>query len=182
MYILYPKNDELFSQSLDEHRLVIFSSYVVVYTMDHEAVPRLCKICSWLLNASRDHVGLHQGKEKKKRKNVRVTMKLEVSHYPPTWSNGYCGGRGKRSALVEKARDPWHRKVVIIMFEWFFIFYWGRGEGGGREVEDKRTQENSQPRYTFLFPSKTAFFEHSYSKNNQHVHFLGGWSILLVQV
>ena len=44
----------------------------VVYTMDHEVVPRPCKICDWLLNLSRNHFGLHQGK------NVRVIMKFEV--------------------------------------------------------------------------------------------------------
>ena len=41
-------------------------------TMDHEVVPRPCKICDWLLNSSRDHVGLHLGK------HVRVTMEFEV--------------------------------------------------------------------------------------------------------
>ena len=40
--------------------------------MDHEIVPRPCKIWDWLLNSSRDHVGLHQGK------NVKVTMKFEA--------------------------------------------------------------------------------------------------------
>ena len=33
----------------------------VVYTMDHEVVPRSYKIYDWLLNLSRDHFGLHQG-------------------------------------------------------------------------------------------------------------------------
>jgi hypothetical protein len=44
----------------------------VVYIMDHEVVPRPCKICDWLLNSSRDHFGLQQGN------NVRVTMEFEV--------------------------------------------------------------------------------------------------------
>ena len=44
----------------------------VVYTMDHEVVPRPCKISNWLLNSSWHHFSLHQGK------NVRVTMKFEV--------------------------------------------------------------------------------------------------------
>jgi hypothetical protein len=40
--------------------------------MDHEVIPRPCKICDWLLNSSRDHFGLHQ------QKNVIVTMEFEV--------------------------------------------------------------------------------------------------------
>ena len=44
----------------------------VVYTMDHEVVPRPGKICDWLLNSSQDHFSLHQGK------NVGVTMEFEV--------------------------------------------------------------------------------------------------------
>ena len=43
-----------------------------VYTMDHEVVPRPCKIFNWLLNSSRDYFGLHQ------EKNVRVTMEFKV--------------------------------------------------------------------------------------------------------
>jgi hypothetical protein len=44
----------------------------VVYIMDHEVVPRPCKICDWLLNSSEDHFILHQGK------NVKAVMELEV--------------------------------------------------------------------------------------------------------
>jgi hypothetical protein len=44
----------------------------VVYIMDHEVVPKPCKVCDWLLNSSWDHFGLHQ------RKNVRVTMEFKV--------------------------------------------------------------------------------------------------------
>jgi hypothetical protein len=35
-------------------------------------VPRPCKLRDWLLNSSRDHFGLHRGK------NVKVTTKFEV--------------------------------------------------------------------------------------------------------
>ena len=34
----------------------------VVYTMNHEVVPRPCKICDWLLNSSWDYFNLHRGK------------------------------------------------------------------------------------------------------------------------
>ena len=44
----------------------------VVHTMDHEVVPRPCRICDWLSNWSQDHFGLHQGKK------VKVAMEFEV--------------------------------------------------------------------------------------------------------
>ena len=43
-----------------------------VYTMNHEVIPRPCRICNWLLNSSWNHFGLHQGK------NVKVTIEFEV--------------------------------------------------------------------------------------------------------
>jgi hypothetical protein len=98
----------------------VMSSYIlgVVYNMDHEAVPRPRKICDWLLNSSRDHFGLHQGK-----KNVIVTMKFEVpkihvvrhalsidmvQHVLRWERQKRCYGR-KRHGL-------WQRNVVIIYF------------------------------------------------------------------
>ena len=44
----------------------------IVYTMDHEVVPRPCKIYDWLLNSTWGHFNLHWGKI------VRVTMESEV--------------------------------------------------------------------------------------------------------
>jgi len=41
--------------------------------MGLEVVPRLYKLCDWMLNSSRDHFGSHQGK-----KNARVNMESEV--------------------------------------------------------------------------------------------------------
>ena len=75
----------------------------VVYTMENEVVPRLCKIYDWLLNSAQEHLCLHQGK------NVRVTMEFEVSrrHYPSTLSNEFCNGRGKKGAMVEKGMGTW---------------------------------------------------------------------------
>ena len=40
--------------------------------MDHEVVPRPCKICNWLLKSSWGHCGLHQGD------NVKVTVEFKV--------------------------------------------------------------------------------------------------------
>ena len=51
---------------------LFMSKGLVVYPMDHEVVPRPCKICDWFLSSSRDYFGSHQGK------NVRVTMEFKV--------------------------------------------------------------------------------------------------------
>ena len=37
----------------------IWSLLGAIYTMGHEVVSRLCKICDWLLNSSQHHSGLH---------------------------------------------------------------------------------------------------------------------------
>ena len=65
--------------------------------MDHEVLPRPCKICDWLLNLSWDYFDLHWGKL------VRVTMKFEVPKrhiLRPTLSTDMvqqiCGGEAKR--------------------------------------------------------------------------------------
>ena len=63
-------------------------------------------------------------------------------HYPLTWSNGFCGGRGKRVALVEKGKGPWQRNIVILVFWWIFF-----GE------------EKSKEWWNLKFV-KTAFFRH----------------------
>ena len=44
----------------------------VVYTMDHEVIPRPSKQCDWTLKSSKDDLGLHQGK------NGRVITEVEV--------------------------------------------------------------------------------------------------------
>ena len=45
---------------------------LVVYTVDHEVVPKPCKIYDWMSNLSWDDFGLHQGKK------VRATMEFEA--------------------------------------------------------------------------------------------------------
>ena len=42
----------------------------VVYTMNHEVIPRFCKICDWLLSLTTFFYT--------KDKNVKVTMEFEV--------------------------------------------------------------------------------------------------------
>ena len=77
----------------------------VVYTMDHEVVPRPSKRCEWTLKSSQNDLGLHQGK------NGRVTTEVEVHKfvflsllYPLPWSNGFSVGTSKRGGLGKRAR------------------------------------------------------------------------------
>ena len=132
----------------------------VVYIMDHEVVPRPCKICDWLLNSSWDHFGLHQGN------NVRVIMEFEVPkrHILRTrlstdmvqcvlqWERQKKRSRRKRQGPMAK-KWRYDKKINEIMF-------WGR------EDEDKKRQENDQT----LFCFKCLFW--AYLKKNQHFHFL----------
>ena len=90
----------------------------IVYTMEREVAPRPCKIHDWLLNSSRDHLGLHQGQ------NVKVIMEFEVPKRHirgPTLSidmvQSVCSVRGKTRALVEKGKGPWQRNIAIINLE-----------------------------------------------------------------
>ena len=65
----------------------------------------ICLACPW-----NDH-GV-QGPHKTNFKGLR---------YPLTWLNGFCGGRGKRGALVQKGKVPWQRNIVLI-HSLIFIF------------------------------------------------------------
>ena len=87
--------------------------------------------------------------------------------YPLTWSNGFCGGRGKRGVLVERGMGQ--RNIVIIIFWWIF---WGR------EVEDKRRQKNGQTLFYFIF--KNILFGHVFKKSTHSL--FGAWSLLLVHI
>ena len=114
--------------------------------MDHEVIPRFCKIYGWLLNSSWGHFGLHQ------RKNFRLTMEFEAPKrhvLRPTLSinkvqrvlrwdrQNSCSGR-------KKNKGPWQRNTIIVIF-YFFIFLLG----GGRKDEDKRREKNGR---TSIFP------------------------------
>ena len=44
-------------------------------------------------------------------------------HYPLTWSNTFCYGRGKRGALVKKARA--HSREMMLYIFWVKCF-WGK--------------------------------------------------------
>ena len=114
-------------------KMVLYNLYThkfmlgVVYTMDHEVVPRPYKICDWMLNSSQDHFGLREGNNVSDHgvRGLHNTY-FKGLHYPLTWSTMFCGGRGKRGALE---KGTWQRNVVIMDFTFIFYFFWGgRGD------------------------------------------------------
>ena len=38
-----------------------------------------------------------------------------------TWSNMFCGDKGKKGGMVGKGKGPWYRNAVIIRIYWFFL-------------------------------------------------------------
>ena len=137
--------------------------------MDHEIVPRSCKICDWLLNSFWDHFGLHQGN------NTRVTMKVSKRHIlRPTLSTDMVQWilwrKGKRGALVEKGKGHMAKKCYYKIFL--------RNSFWGREDEGKRRRETGQ---TWVFYLKLPFLDIYWRKKKSHsllVHDRSSWFIV----
>jgi hypothetical protein len=66
-----------------------------------------------------------------------------------TWSNGFCGGRGKRGAMVEKGKGAWQSIVVIIKFDYFC---------GGEEKMKTRTKGWSNLDFSY-FPFSSIYLK-----------------------
>ena len=101
------------------------------YTMNHEDVPRPCKISDRLLNSSWDHFGLHQGQY------VRVTMEFKVPKIHilrPTLSfdmvQRVLRWERQRRCSSSKRQGPMVNKFCYnkVLMNLFF---------GGRKYEDK---------------------------------------------
>ena len=101
--------------------------------MDHEVVPRSCKICDWLLNSSWNHFGL----------GSRVTMKFEVPkrHVLRPTSSTYMIQRvlwweRQKKCSSRKRQKPMAKKHGHNKIQWNLY--------GEREDEDKGRRENGQ--------------------------------------
>ena len=149
--------------SLNKNFLIFLG---VVHTMDHEVVPRPCKICDWLLNLSRDHFGLHQGKkcqsdhgvwDPQKTKFLRPTLSTYMVQRVLWWE------RQKRCSSTTR-RGPM-ANGVIVKFWWFF---W-----------ELNTRELSN--LIIFFSSRNCAFC-TYIKKIQHIHILmnghSSWSTI----
>ena len=135
----------------------------VVDTMDHEVVPRPCKICDWLLNSSWDHFGLHP------RQNVKVTMEFNVpkSHIlRPTLSTDMVQQalrweRQKENAMVEKGRGLWQRRTAII--KKFMNNFLTDEKMKTREWSNLNFSKTALLKHTFKKISTFTFLVHDYS-------------------
>ena len=137
--------------------------------MDHEVVPRTCKICDWLLNSSRDHFSLHQVE------NVRVTMKFEVPRrriLRPTlsidmvqrvlqWERQKRCSSSKRQGPM--AKKYCYNKILMIFF-----------------LRTRRWRQEKSKEWSNLNVLKTAPFV-SILKTKTHSLF-GAWAFLLVHI
>ena len=99
-----------------------------VYTMFHEVDLR--GWCDWLLNLSRDHFGLHQGKkwqgDNERRGPQNIYLKDEIIHWHDL--TGCIAVRERQeSGMVGKGKGMWQRIAVMKKFQW--IFFWGVGCG-----------------------------------------------------
>ena len=113
------------------------------YTMDHDVVPRPCKICDWLLSSSWDHFGLHQGKniivimefEVPKRHILRRTLSTDMVQWVLRWERQKrCSSRKRQGSMAEKY-------CYNRFFKNFFV--------GEEKMKTKKTKEWSS--FNFFF-------------------------------
>ena len=101
--------------------------------MDHEVVPRLCKLCDWMLNSSRDHFRLHQGK------NVKVTMEFKVPKkhiLGPTLSTNMV----QRVLRWERQKKCYGRKKQGLMAETYYYIFFNEILLGEEKMKIKKTK------------------------------------------
>ena len=144
--------------------------------MDHEVVPRPCKICDWLLDFSWDHFGLHQGRKKKKLEqpwSMRSSKYIfEGPRYLLTWSNKFCGvKRQKRRSTRKRQRHIAEKCCGNIFFDEIF--------SGKRRRRQEKTKEWSN--LMIFFPFQNCPFWTYISKIPTYSLF-GAWSLLLAHI
>ena len=133
--------------------------------MNHEVVPRPCKICNWLLTSSWDHYGLHQGKNGQSDHVVwgphKTYLKAYVIHsHGPT---GFVVGETKEVI--------WQKKHCYNDFLKIDIFF---EEDKRKTREDKRMVKRE-----LLFTLKTTtFFGHMLETSTPSIYDV--WSSFLL--
>ena len=133
----------------------------MVYTKDHDVIPKLCKICDRLLNSSSYHFDLHQGK------NVKVNMECEVPkrhifnsyiihlHGPM----GCAVGKKQKGCYGRKRQGPMTQKYCYnnLLMKLF--------------VGKRRWRKEKKKKWSNLkFPFVDLYWK------NKHLHFSGAWS------
>ena len=130
--------------------------------MDHEVVMRPCRIRDWLLNLSRNHFSLHQGK------NVRVTMEFQVPkrHISlPTISTNMVQHVLRWEWQKRCSSSSWQRYDLI---NFLMSFFWG----------NVKTKTRGWSNFIYLY-IEISICKH---EKNQRVHFLVHDHFLLVHI
>ncbi len=108
--------------------------------MDHEVIPRPCKICDLVVELVPGSLRFTPRKQFHSDHGVRVPKRHILR---PTLSTDMVQrvlmGERQKGALVETCKDPWHKMNVNIRFEWFFSW------------EEKRTQWNRKEWSSSIF-------------------------------
>ena len=136
--------------------------------MDHEVVPRPCKISDWLFNSSRDHLCLHQGEKPElpwslrspKDMFLRPTLSINMVQWVLRWER-------------QKRRSS-RKKVGKLCYNWI----WNEHFLGKRKWRQHKTREWPNLIFFFLFFPKMPFVEFK-----KAAHWLySAWSFLLVHI
>ena len=90
----------------------------VVYTMNHEVIPSPCIKIDWVVELVLGPFWFTPRKtcQSDPWSSRSPTDIFQGLHYPLTWSNNFCGGRGKRGVMVEKGKGPWHKNKNTMIF------------------------------------------------------------------
>ena len=120
--------------------------------MDRTVVPRLCKICDWLLNSSRGHFSLRQGRivrvivefEVSKRHVLRPMLSIDMVQWVLQWEKQKrCSSRKRQGPMTKRC-----------CYNRFFneVFLWGKRRWG-----QEKTREWLDLIFSFSFSPKTTF-------------------------
>ena len=96
-----------------------------------------------------------------------------VLHYPLSWANIFCNGKGKRHPLTAIVEGPWQRNAILIYFYSFWSFFSGQFFFIVTKKEGKKTGRRSRMK---IIP-KTVLFGRILNKSAHS--FCSAWSILL---
>ena len=129
-----------------------------VYSMDHEVVPRSCRICEWILSSSRDHFGLQQGTYFiiffcQSDRGVQALQKTYFElWYVVHWNGpiGFALGEAKEVLWWTNYMGSWQKNVVMINFEEFWM--------GKRRWRQEKARAWSHLDFIYLFLSKLHFW------------------------
>ena len=132
--------------------------------MVHEVVPCSPKICDWVLNLSRDHFGLYQGKKGRVAMGFEVPNRL-VFHACIIHCHGPVGFVLRKAKEIIPLQKSWdHGNETPLIWTYIYIYYQTL-----LKLEERREEERGGDK-TWKIIQRFAFW--AYIKENQHIHFL----------